>query len=126
MDVPIQHSARPQRPIYRLELLIIGVGHRRAPQLPGAGMHDCDVLDAQFDRQLPQPREPLLTDPFARIRGVRLEQPSQQRPQTRRAIALALLLFGAPQQLVGVAEHSLPAELADAIDHLGRSGPHQH
>ena len=74
---------------------------------------------------LAQPRETPLTKPLTRIRGVRLEQPSQQHRQLRRAVTLASLLFWTPQQLVGVAEYSLPAQFADPVDHLGRSGPHQ-
>jgi hypothetical protein len=60
-----------------------------------------------------------------RVRGVRIEQPSQQRLKLWRALALAGVLVRTPEQLVGVPDNARPAELPDPVDHFSRARPHQ-
>jgi hypothetical protein len=52
--------------------------------------------------------------------GVPVVDQPQQLGQFRRALQLRVERLWSPEEFVGVADHARPAELADAIDHLGR------
>jgi len=88
-------------------------------------MHKDQIRDPPLRRKPAQPRQALLAEQLQRRRGVLAKDQRQQGAELGGEPFLSCLLLRAPENLVGVADNTGPAQLAHPVDDLGRLGTHQ-
>ena len=125
MDVAVDDPGRVEGAVDARELVVAGVGERRAPQIAGLGVDDGQLAHAVLGGQTAQPGQPLLAQPLPRVGHVGVEDQLEQLRMARQLGEQTLALVVAPEHLVGVADHARPAELADPVDHLRGLRAHQ-
>ena len=122
MDVPVDGDVAAEGTVPGRQLLLAGVRRRRPPEVAGGGMDQPEIALVAPLGEAAQPGDPVLAQA---LRRPWCQDPEHVLSQPVGAGAAAVtfgLPVGAPEHLVGVADDALPAELADAVDDLGRAG----
>ena len=118
MDMPIDGDRLAERRVNRLQLGIARCRRGRAPGALGTGMHQRHRTMNLHARQAAQPGEPLFSQRFTGRRGHLLDR-GEKGLQLRRLARKLRQRLGPEKHFIRIADHALPAEIANAIHNLG-------
>src|ERR1700722_6248013 len=113
MDMRINGNWLAERSINRLQLSLTCWRHGCAPETLGTGMHQRKRTMNLNAWQAAQPGEPLFSQHSAGCHRHLFEN-DQERSQLRCLSRKLLQRFGRRKHFIGIADHALPAEIANA------------
>ena len=122
MDMTVDCNRPAKRSVHRLQFPIARLRHGTTPRTVGTGMHQRDRPWHLYPWKLAQPCQPLFSQRFA-ARGCHLFDNGPKRLQLRDSRGKFRQRFRPRQHFVSIAQHPLPAKIANSINDLPWTRP---